>query len=127
MAETRHAGSCWNWPVRFPPRATASAGRGKRSRHPYRQPRPASQPQRTQLEQSDVISFHDYGWPESFERRVAQLKAYLDVRFSRMEEKLEQHDGRFDELDARRTANWIRFHAAAGPAGSQSVAYPLML
>ena len=32
--------------------------------------------QRTQVEQSDVISFHDYGWPESFERRVAQLKGY---------------------------------------------------
>jgi hypothetical protein len=32
--------------------------------------------QRTQLGQSDVISFHDYGWPEGFERRVAQLKLW---------------------------------------------------
>ena len=32
--------------------------------------------QRTQLTQSDVISFHDYGWPEQFEARVAQLKPY---------------------------------------------------
>jgi hypothetical protein len=32
--------------------------------------------ERTQLEQSDIISFHDYGWPESFKRRVDQLKAY---------------------------------------------------
>lgn len=32
--------------------------------------------QRTQLEQSDVISFHDYGWPETFAARVAQLRAY---------------------------------------------------
>lgn len=32
--------------------------------------------QRVQLSQSDVISFHDYNWPEKFEARVAQLKAY---------------------------------------------------
>lgn len=32
--------------------------------------------QRTQLTQSDIITFHDYGWPESFERRVAQLRGY---------------------------------------------------
>ena len=32
--------------------------------------------QRTQLTQSDVISFHDYGWPEQFEARIAQLKPY---------------------------------------------------
>ncbi|HEV2865951.1 MAG TPA: cellulase family glycosylhydrolase, partial [Allosphingosinicella sp.] len=32
--------------------------------------------QRTQLTQSDVITFHDYGWPEQFERRAAQLRAY---------------------------------------------------
>jgi hypothetical protein len=31
---------------------------------------------RVQLEQSDIISFHDYGWPEQFERRVAQLKGW---------------------------------------------------
>ncbi|HEY2685904.1 MAG TPA: hypothetical protein VGI93_20510 [Steroidobacteraceae bacterium] len=30
----------------------------------------------TQLAQSDVISFHDYNWPEKFKRRVAQLKQY---------------------------------------------------
>ncbi len=29
---------------------------------------------RIQLGESDIISFHDYGWPEEFERRVAQLK-----------------------------------------------------
>ena len=32
--------------------------------------------QRTQLAESDVISFHNYEWPESFERRIAQLKPY---------------------------------------------------
>ncbi|OOG36899.1 1,4-beta-xylanase [Rhodanobacter sp. C06] len=32
--------------------------------------------ERTQVEQSDIISFHDYGWPEDFKRRVAQLKLY---------------------------------------------------
>jgi hypothetical protein len=32
--------------------------------------------QRTQLTQSDIISFHDYGWPEEFEGRVAQLRAW---------------------------------------------------
>jgi hypothetical protein len=31
---------------------------------------------RTQLEQSDVISFHNYDWPEQFERRVAELRRY---------------------------------------------------
>lgn len=29
-----------------------------------------------QLTQSDVISFHDYGWPEAFEKRVRQLIPY---------------------------------------------------
>jgi len=29
-----------------------------------------------QVEQSDVISFHDYNWPEKFESRVAQLAEY---------------------------------------------------
>jgi hypothetical protein len=29
-----------------------------------------------QLAQSDIISFHDYGWPEGFERRIRQLSAY---------------------------------------------------
>jgi hypothetical protein len=31
---------------------------------------------RLQLEQSDVISFHNYGWPEDFERRVKQLEQF---------------------------------------------------
>jgi Cellulase (glycosyl hydrolase family 5) len=29
-----------------------------------------------QLEQSDVISFHNYGWPEQFEQRVVTLQQY---------------------------------------------------
>jgi hypothetical protein len=29
-----------------------------------------------QLAESDVISFHDYGWPESFERKVLGLEQY---------------------------------------------------
>jgi len=32
--------------------------------------------ERIQIEQSDVISFHDYNWPETFARRVEQLKSY---------------------------------------------------
>jgi hypothetical protein len=32
--------------------------------------------QRIQLRESDIITFHDYNWPESFERRVAQLRAH---------------------------------------------------
>ncbi len=32
--------------------------------------------QRTQLAQSDVITFHNYEWPEQFEQRLAQLKPY---------------------------------------------------
>ena len=32
--------------------------------------------QRTQLKQSDVISFHDYSWPENFENRITQLEGY---------------------------------------------------
>jgi len=32
--------------------------------------------ERIQLSQSDVNSFHDYGWPESFETRVKQLMSY---------------------------------------------------
>ena len=31
---------------------------------------------RIQLAESDVITFHDYGWPEGFERRIAQLRGY---------------------------------------------------
>ncbi len=31
---------------------------------------------RIQLEQSDVLTFHDYGWPEEFEQRVQWLEAY---------------------------------------------------
>lgn len=32
--------------------------------------------QRIQLEDSDIITFHNYGWPEEFEKRVAELKPY---------------------------------------------------
>ena len=32
--------------------------------------------EKLQLVQSDVISFHDYSWPETFERRVNQLTRY---------------------------------------------------
>ena len=32
--------------------------------------------QQTQLNQSDIISFHNYGWPEDFERRVKELQLY---------------------------------------------------
>lgn len=32
--------------------------------------------EKLQLGQSDVISFHDYSWPETFERRVRQLLSY---------------------------------------------------
>lgn len=31
---------------------------------------------RVQLEQSDVISFHNYSWPEDFEKRIQQLQTY---------------------------------------------------
>jgi len=31
---------------------------------------------RIQVEQSDVISFHNYGWPEEFEARVKQLEQF---------------------------------------------------
>lgn len=33
-----------------------------------------SQTERTQLTESDVITFHDYSWPEKFEARVVQLR-----------------------------------------------------
>ena len=32
--------------------------------------------EKTQLTQSDVISFHDYSWPETFEMRVKSLEGY---------------------------------------------------
>jgi hypothetical protein len=32
--------------------------------------------QRIQLEESDVISFHNYSWPEDFEKRLQQLERY---------------------------------------------------
>ena len=32
--------------------------------------------EKTQITQSDVISFHDYNWPESFERRARQMLSY---------------------------------------------------
>jgi hypothetical protein len=31
---------------------------------------------RVQLQQSDVISFHNYSWPEDFEQRIRQLEEY---------------------------------------------------
>jgi len=31
---------------------------------------------RVQIEQSDVVSFHNYGWPEDFEKRVEQLEQF---------------------------------------------------
>jgi hypothetical protein len=31
---------------------------------------------RIQIEQSDVISFHNYGWPEDFEQKVTWLQQY---------------------------------------------------
>ena len=35
-----------------------------------------SQTERTQLTESDVITFHDYSWPEKFEARIVQLEKY---------------------------------------------------
>jgi hypothetical protein len=32
--------------------------------------------QKIQVDESDVVSFHDYNWPESFDRRVKQLQKY---------------------------------------------------
>lgn len=32
--------------------------------------------EKTQLEQSDVVSFHNYGWPEEFAARIKQLEPY---------------------------------------------------
>ncbi len=32
--------------------------------------------EKTQVTQSDVISFHDYSWPETFERRARQMLRY---------------------------------------------------
>jgi len=32
--------------------------------------------EKIQVDQSDVISFHDYSWPESFDARVKQLRPY---------------------------------------------------
>ncbi len=32
--------------------------------------------QKVQLEQSDIVSFHSYAWPEEFENRVTQLEKY---------------------------------------------------
>ncbi|WP_213807570.1 cellulase family glycosylhydrolase [Granulicella sp. dw_53] len=31
---------------------------------------------RIQVDESDVISFHDYGWPEGFEKKVVELQRY---------------------------------------------------
>ena len=38
--------------------------------------RPHNAVQAVQLDESDVISFHDYGWPESMEARIEQLESY---------------------------------------------------
>ena len=38
--------------------------------------------ERIQLEQSDVITFHNYDWPEEFEQRVDQLRRRMAVRSS---------------------------------------------
>lgn|SRR5690625_1179878 len=32
--------------------------------------------EKVQIDESDIISFHDYGWPEEFENRVLQLTSY---------------------------------------------------
>ncbi|HTU64922.1 MAG TPA: hypothetical protein VMF52_03140 [Steroidobacteraceae bacterium] len=32
--------------------------------------------EKIQMDESDVISFHDYGWPESFDRRAKMLQKY---------------------------------------------------
>lgn len=37
---------------------------------------PLNRVEREQIDDSDVISFHDYSWPEVFERRVEQLEQY---------------------------------------------------
>jgi hypothetical protein len=37
---------------------------------------PLTPVERIQLSQSDVISFHDYNWPEKLEARITQLKQY---------------------------------------------------
>jgi hypothetical protein len=35
---------------------------------------PLTKTQRTQIEESDVISFHNYGWPENFEKEILFLE-----------------------------------------------------
>ena len=32
--------------------------------------------EKTQITDSDVITFHEYGWPEAFFERVRQLEVY---------------------------------------------------
>ncbi len=32
--------------------------------------------EKIQLAQSDVVTFHDYSWPETFEKRIKQLRTY---------------------------------------------------
>jgi len=39
-------------------------------------PEKESETTKIQLAESDVISFHDYSWPEVFEERIQQLRAY---------------------------------------------------
>lgn len=36
----------------------------------------ASEMNRIQLEESDIITFHNYGWPEDFKHAIAELKTY---------------------------------------------------
>ena len=38
--------------------------------------KPLTKAQRVQLEDSDVITFHNYSWPEVFEKEVLYLKKY---------------------------------------------------
>jgi hypothetical protein len=40
----------------------------------WRDPDKESVTTKIQLEQSDIISFHDYGWPEVFEGRIQELE-----------------------------------------------------
>lgn len=43
---------------------------------PWNNPADLNAIERIQLENSDIITFHNYSWPEDFERRVHQLQVY---------------------------------------------------
>lgn len=45
-------------------------------RNSYDRPPQLTPTENIQLELSDVISFHDYNWPETFERRIKELQAH---------------------------------------------------